>query len=117
VYAHEDDMAVLTSIIGVIFLGTPQRGSEMANIGAIAGRVINACAMASSAGLHNRVVRRDLLNDLSFDSKALEDLSVSVRNRLAGMEVVSFYETKALSPFNCLVSDVCAYNTSPTQKG
>lgn len=98
-------MAVLKSIAGVVFLGTPQRGSDMANIGAIAGRVINACAMAASAGLHNRIVRRDLLDNLSFDSKALQDLSISVRNRLLDMDVVSFYETKPLSPFSCLVSD------------
>jgi hypothetical protein len=111
-------MAVLRSIRGVIFLGTPQRGSGVANIGAIAGRVINACAMAASAGLQNQIVRRDLLDNLSFDSKALQDLSLSVRNRLLDMQVVSFYETEPLSPFNCLVSDACAYMTChPTGKG
>jgi hypothetical protein len=98
-------LALLKSIAGVVFLGTPQRGSDVANTGAIVGRVINACAMAASAGLQNRVVRRDLLDHLSFDSKALEDLSLSVRNRLRDMHVVSFYETKPLSPLNCLVSD------------
>ncbi len=110
-------MAVLKSISGVIFLGTPQRGSDVASMGAIAGRVINACAMATSAGLQNRIVRRDLLDNLSFDSKALEDLSLSVRNRLLDMEVVSFFETKPLSPFNCLVSDPRASITYPTGKG
>jgi hypothetical protein len=110
-------MSVLKSITGVIFLGTPQRGSGVANIGAIAGRVINTCAMAASAGLQTRIVRRDLLDNLSFDSKALHDLSVSVRNRLLNMEVVSCYETKPLSPFNCLVSNACAYITYPTGKG
>lgn len=98
-YAHEDDMALLKSIEGVIFLGTPHRGSDVANIGVIAGRVLNACAMATSVGLQNRIVRRDLLDNLSFDSKALQDLSVSVRNRLLSMEIVSF-----LRPSPCFLS-------------
>lgn len=97
---------VLKSIVGVAFLGTPHRGSDVAKMGAIAGRVINGCAMLASAGRHGRIVRRDLLDTLSFDSKALQDLSVSVRNRLCDIKVVSFYETKALAPFNSLVSDV-----------
>lgn len=101
-------MGVLASIAGVVFCGTPHGGSDLASTGAIVGRVINACAMAASAGLQNRVIRSDLLDTLSYDSKALHDLSLSVRNRLLHMQVVSFYETRPLFPFNCLVSDVIA---------
>lgn len=60
-----------------------------------------------------KVVRTDLLDYLKLGSCHLQDLAVSVRNRLADLAVVSFYETDAQSP---LPSVVGTRNTIGTGK-
>ena len=101
--AHEDDsdlgnQRLLKSVAGVIFLGTPHRGSGTASLGALVGRITNAFLISVSAGLQTKVIRTDLLRPLQYDSKALQELTDSVRNRLAGLQIVSFYETKPEPP-------------------
>lgn len=102
-YAHEDDKAyseIVKCIAGVVFLGTPQRGSNVATFSAVAAKVINACAAL------NPLIKSDLLDHLSLDSTALQDLTLSARNRFLDMKVWSFYETKPLSvpPLDFIVS-------------
>ncbi|KAK6708877.1 hypothetical protein SNK04_009822 [Fusarium graminearum] len=97
VAAHENDDLygeLLKSIRGVVFLATPHRGSGTANLASICGSIVNSFA---SAGLGPRAVRTDLLKTLIYDSDALQDLTMSARNRLGNIHVVSFYETLPLS--------------------
>ncbi|XXH02007.1 hypothetical protein Hte_008372 [Hypoxylon texense] len=104
VFAHEDDMnygAVLSSTIGIAFLGTPHRGSNLATFGSIAANIINTF----SPVIQPSIVKRDLLDHLNFDSDALQDLFLSFRNRLANIAVVSFYETRPIHPLSSLVVD------------
>ncbi|KAH6873842.1 hypothetical protein B0T10DRAFT_234496 [Thelonectria olida] len=106
VIAHEDDNLygeVLKSIIGVAFLATPHRGSTAANLGSVFGTIINTFRATASAGMAPRAVRTDLLSHLIYDSDALQDLSMSARNRLGNISVVSCYENKPTAPLSSLI--------------
>jgi hypothetical protein len=78
---------LLKSVAGIVFLGTPHRGSSIASLGALVGRIINVFLVAKS-------IRTDHLRYLEYESKALQDLTDSACNRLANIKIVSFYETK-----------------------
>ncbi|OIW34693.1 hypothetical protein CONLIGDRAFT_658495 [Coniochaeta ligniaria NRRL 30616] len=108
VLAHEDDMfygKLLSSVTGIVFMGTPHKGSSVANLGSVVGRIVNTCVATSTATLQSKAIRTDLLDYLNSDSKVLRDLAVSVRNRLQDLTVVSFYETEALSPLSAMIVD------------
>ncbi|SPO02536.1 uncharacterized protein DNG_05209 [Cephalotrichum gorgonifer] len=108
VYAHEDDSnygAFLRSVIGVTFLGTPHRGSDVANLGSIVGSIINISVMTASAGMRPGIIRTDLLDGLNHDSPALQDLILSAKHRLKNIAVVTFYETEPMLPRSSLVVD------------
>jgi len=101
VLAHEDDSTyggVLKCVTGVIFLGTPHRGSRIAALGSVVGTIVNL------PGLPAKAVRTDLLDYLKPGSRHLQDLAISVRNRLAGLTVVSFYESEVQHPLASVVS-------------
>lgn len=112
VFAHEDDGTygeVLKSFAGVIFLGTPHRGSSVSSLGSVVGAIVNF------PGLPVKPVRTDLLDYLRLGSRHLQDLAVSVRNRLADLAVVSFYESEAQYPLPSVVSIVNIIGTSKHQ--
>ena len=89
---------MLKSVTGVIFLGTPHRGSSIATLGSVVGTIVNL------PGLPAKAVRTDLLDYLKPGSRYLQDLAISVRNRLAGLTVVSFYESEMQYPLASVVS-------------
>ncbi|KAK0611365.1 Alpha/Beta hydrolase protein [Immersiella caudata] len=102
VFAHEDDATyggVLKSVTGVVFLGTPHRGSSAATLGSVVGTIVNL------PGLPAKSVRTDLLDYLKPGSRQLQDLAISVRNRLANLTVVSFYESEAQYPLPSVIVD------------
>jgi hypothetical protein len=102
VIAHEDNVTyggVLQSVKGVIFLGTPHRGSSVATLGGVVGTIVNL------PGLATKTVRTDLLDYLRPESRHLQDLAISVRNRLADLTVVSFYESEAQYPLPSVIVD------------
>ncbi|KAI1034523.1 hypothetical protein LB504_004349 [Fusarium proliferatum] len=84
---------ILKSIQGVVFLATPHRGSNTVNLASICGLIVNSFA---SARLGPKTVRTDLLKTLIYNSNTLQDLTMSARNRLGNIHVVSFYETLPL---------------------
>lgn len=107
VIAHEDNNLygeVLKSIVGVVFLATPHRGSQSASLGNVIGTIINTFRTTVTAGLGPRSVRTDLLQTLIYDNDALEDLSMSARSRLGDIAVVSCYENEPMAQSPSLVS-------------
>lgn len=103
VFAHEDDTTygrLLTSVAGVVFLGTPHRGSSAATLGTVVGGIVNTFATAALPGLPIKAVRTDLLDYLKLGSQHLQDLAISARNRLTGLTVVSFYESEVQYPLS-----------------
>ncbi|KXX73339.1 Ankyrin repeat domain-containing protein 50 [Madurella mycetomatis] len=115
IFAHEDNGVygrLLKSVAGVVFLGTPHKGSNAATLGTLVGRIVNTFVAATSAGFQTRLIRTDLLDYLSYDSKHLQDLGVSVRNRLADLAVVSFYESEAQYPLSVLEASLPSHPQS-----
>lgn len=102
VIAHEDNSdpanyRLLQSVAGIIFFGTPHRGSSVATLGKPFGKMVNPFLKVASAG-QSKAIRIDLLRYLESNSKALQELTDSVRHRLGSLQVVSFYETKPEFP-------------------
>ena len=100
--AHEEDVpgeAVSESVIGIVFLGTPHRGSNLANLASVIGNMLNV----SSIAVRPAVIKTGDLKLLTKNSGLLLDLAMSVRNRLENISVVSFYETEPTPPLNVLV--------------
>lgn len=120
--AHEDNtdpdnQRVLQSVAGIVFLGTPHRGSGTASLGNVVGTVVNGLIRSTSVGLQGRTIRTDLLRHLESDSKALQELTESVRHRLADIQIVSFYETEP-EPFmsSVVVDKISATLGLPAEK-
>ncbi|TRX91008.1 hypothetical protein FHL15_008213 [Xylaria flabelliformis] len=108
VFAHLDNReygSLLRSVIGITFLGTPHRGSEIANLGKTIGTIINICSKTTSAGTHPGIIRTDLLEHLNYDSNVLHELTLAARNRLENMTIVSFHETEPTPPLSVLIVD------------
>ena len=90
-----DDMA--KRISGVMFMGTPHRGSRTASLARNLSRIINTVTLG-------RGVRTALLDTLQVSSADLETISRHATQLLKPVSIVSFYETKPLGP--SLVSDL-----------
>ena len=102
--AHEDDVfggAISESVIGIVFLGTPHRGSNLANLASVIGNILNV----NSIAMRPAVMKTSDLKLLTNNSGPLLDLALSVRHRLQNIMVVSFYETEPTPPLNVLVCD------------
>lgn len=103
--AHEEDAfrgAMLKSVVGIVFLGTPHQGSNCANLAMAIGGMLNANPLATRST--SAVVKAGDLKLLTYNSGPLQDLILSARHRLQNLMVVSFYETEPTPPLNSLVS-------------
>lgn len=87
---------LLQSIVGITFLGTPHRGSQVASLGTIVANIVDICSKVSTAGLQSGFVGNDLLKQLKYDATPLDDLADDFKNCFDGMAIVSFYETQTL---------------------
>ncbi|KAF2848626.1 hypothetical protein T440DRAFT_500299 [Plenodomus tracheiphilus IPT5] len=106
VLAHEDDRLygdILSAVSGILFFGTPHRGSKGADIGKTVGNVVNMCLCASHIAGIAGSVRADLLTTLESNSEALGELAVSSRNRLRNLEIGTFHETQTMPGLSELV--------------
>ncbi|KAK6075641.1 ankyrin repeat protein [Seiridium cupressi] len=98
VCAHGDHLIygdTLGAVKGIVFLGTPHRGSELADIGKVVGQIINTFLPNTT--------RTDLFTHLVKDSEALQDLASAFRHRLQGLEIATFYEVGPTPPLSSLV--------------
>ena len=106
VYAHNDTpFHVLTnSTAGIMFFGTPHRGSEHVKYGGVLQKLVNITA------------KRDVsvMKMLQKDSDTIARLNLESRQQLSRYNVVSFYETlnTATGPFTSLVKCSVKCNTS-----
>lgn len=106
-YAHEDAEGygrILQSTLGVVFLATPHRGSDIANLANIFFTIANTCQAVTTVGLRPIAARTELLEYLTRNSKALQDLITSVRHSLQSLSIVTFYESRFMPPLSSLVS-------------
>ena len=82
---------ILESIHGVVFMGTPHRGSRSASHARLLSKIINTATLG-------RGVRSELLEFLKISSRSLEQISRQSVQILNPLSIVSFYEQKPLGP-------------------
>jgi ankyrin repeat domain-containing protein 50 len=82
---------LVDSIRGVIFMGTPHRGSNSASYATILSKILNVPTFG-------RGVRSDLLTLLKTSSPILSQITQQSKNLLKPLSVISFYEQQPLGP-------------------
>ncbi|KAI1409381.1 Alpha/Beta hydrolase protein [Hypoxylon sp. FL1857] len=83
---------------GVMFFGTPHRGSGLASWANILGNVLKAASLGTSTNVQ-------LARDLEPESKLLERISESFISNCGKIQIVSCYETSKMKFLNCVVSE------------
>lgn len=104
--AHEQDhfySGILDSIQGVVFFGTPHRGSDIAFWDSVAVSLVRASTLGY-------VTNPKLSRDLKIEAETLKHISESFVHRGANFGIRSFYETQFMTGLNCLVSTEILYD-------
>lgn len=106
VLAHESSRYtnILQSTKAIVFFGTPHSGSEHADFLSILIGIVNTMESISMVRHTFGKTRQDLVDMLKPRSTELENLSISFTHRTKDIEIVSFYEEKAMPPFKREVS-------------
>lgn len=107
VYAHEDTDRygeVLQSTLGIVFLATPHRGSDTADLANTVCTIANNLQYIATATIRPRIARTDLLEYLTRNSKELQTIITSARHRLKNLSIVTFYENIAIPLLSSCVS-------------
>jgi hypothetical protein len=84
------------SVTGILFLGTPHRGSSEANLPIVLTNIANLAPSGTS--LFVGQMRSDLLKTLEKDSIELKDISTSFRNQTRKIKIASFIEQNRTPP-------------------
>jgi hypothetical protein len=101
ILAHENDLHygdILSSTIGVVFMGTPHRGVTIVDWTAF---FRNAMQVMSGT----QIVRADLIKELSTHSPSLLEISKQFLPRAADLKIMSFTELQIERPLTTLVSN------------
>ena len=98
VRARERDQfdELLRKIRGVVFFGTPHKGSSLADWGTMFANILKAASLGSSTNAR-------LSADLEERSKVLQSISKSFVDRSKLLSIISFYETEKADWVNCRV--------------
>lgn len=106
VLAHEGSRYtnILQSTKAIVFFGTPHSGSEHADFFSILIGIVNTMESISMVQHTFGKTRQDLVDILKLRSTELENLSMSFTDRTKDVEIISFYEEKAMPPFKREVS-------------
>ncbi|GAP91530.1 putative tol protein [Rosellinia necatrix] len=99
ILAHENNKHygdILSSAIGIVFMGTPHRGANIVDWTAFFRNVIQLMT-----GTH--ILRADLIKDLSTHSSSLLEISKQFLPRAADLSIMSFTELQIERPLTTLV--------------
>ena len=91
---------------GVIFLGTPHRGSTPADLAALLGDIANAVLSAPGPHLLGGGVSTSLLRTLKANSEELNGISDVFTQRAGALAIETFFETYTTSPIGDVVSSI-----------
>jgi hypothetical protein len=80
-------VSISANTAGIIFLGTPHRGSDVANLGTVVATIV------SSALPGIRIFNREVLRDLKSNNHTLFGISSQFSNICSTMTIHSFHET------------------------
>jgi hypothetical protein len=98
----EDYANIRESVIGILFLGTPHRGSSTTQFPQVLANITNV--VLAGAARFTGQMRTDLLKSLERDSDVLKTLSTNFRNPASNIKIISFIEQKTTPPFKQRVS-------------
>ena len=86
--AYEDQSLfgeLLSAIRGIVFMGTPHRGSNVASLAKVASNAVNYLSPG-------KAIRKPLIKALCTDSRELEGISRAFLSRSGTLKLASFYE-------------------------
>ena len=89
---------------GVIFLGTPHRGSSVATPAKILGDIINVALSGSGASLFAGELNTPLLQTLKAGSSELIGIGDTFTQRANALSIVTYYERYKTPPLGQVVS-------------
>lgn len=81
---------------GIVFLGTPHRGSGIAGLGALVGNILKVVWTPANFVIPGP--RSKLISDLERSSKVLFAIADRFVGKAKDIEIVSFYETNKTPP-------------------
>lgn len=95
---EEDELFknIRISVNGILFLATPHRGSESAQLPSILAAIANIALTGTSR--FSGAMRSDLIEALKKDSTVLKDISTSFRNQANNFYIASFIEQDITPP-------------------
>ena len=91
---------IITCTRGIVFLGTPHRGAQLADWTRYSRDIIDIGPLGPS------VVRKTLLQGLETNSDLLKRISNSFQHRALSIKIASFYERVFTMPMKHLVRRV-----------
>jgi hypothetical protein len=103
ILAHERSSAhgaLLCKVFGVVFLGTPHRGSRVASWSSIVASAARAAQLGTGTN-------SGLVTVLSSNSNTLWDISTQFVERAEGLQIRTFYETELMEAMSSLVRVPC----------
>ena len=97
VWAHREPQyqSIKDTTLGIVFFGTPHRGSDKANYGKILANV--------AAGVMHKP-KSKLIDALRNNSDTLMTVTRQFKFDAPNIQILTFYETKPMSMFSSLVS-------------
>lgn len=98
---------------GVVFLGTPHRGSSTATQAKLFGDIINVAWSASGGRLFSQGINTTFLRDLRPNSSELIAIADSFTQRASALQIVTFYEGKTTPPVGAIVSLILTVSLLP----
>jgi hypothetical protein len=96
---------ILKATVGIIFLGTPHRGSELVPWGILLSNLVGVTSIGKN-------IRKELLRTLKKDSDTLMDISSQFLQRATSLKIMSFIEQQVESPLTTLVTSCIVCCTS-----
>lgn len=87
---------ILDSTIGIVFMGTPHRGSDLASWGLMATNLVNAASLGMG-------INKELLKTLKADSEMLAGISTQFVHRATPLKIRTFTEQQVERPLTTLV--------------
>jgi hypothetical protein len=95
----EDYANIRDSVIGILFLGTPHRGSSTTQFPLVLANIMNVVALPGTTRFTGQM-RVDLIKN----SDVLKELSTNFRYQVSNIEIISFIEQKTTPPLKQRVS-------------
>ncbi|PPJ52932.1 hypothetical protein CBER1_11665 [Cercospora berteroae] len=98
--AQNKNPSLLQRLRGIVFLGTPHNGSEVADLAAVFGNIVTVC--------YDGAIRTERLKNLRCNARSLSEVNQNFREIVGTLETVSFYEARPTAPLNKIIIDKSA---------